>query len=107
MGKLRYSPEALADLEGILAYISADLDSPVAAQKTVRGILGRLSSLARFPYSGEALDGFVSVKTDYRRLVCGHYLAFYRVEKETVSVIRVIHGSRNYMKILFGEDIGS
>lgn len=107
MAKVRYSPEALADLEGILAYISADLDSPGAAQKTVRGILGRLSSLSRFPYSGKALDGFVSVKTDYRRLVCGHYLAFYRVERGAVSVIRVIHGSRNYMKILFGESIGS
>lgn len=89
-------------MQEILAYLSHELDSPIAGRNMVKMIRKRILSLTRFPNSGEALDGYVSVKTDYRRLVCGNYLAFYRVEPETVNIIRVIHGSRNYARVLFG-----
>lgn len=100
--KLVYTPDAITDLEKIKAYISEELDSPQAAQKTVNRIAKTASRLKRFPYSGESLDEYVSVKTDYRRLISGNYLVFYRVAQDCVHIIRVIHGSRNYARILFG-----
>lgn len=103
MHNIRYSPEARDDFKEILDYISDELDSPAAAKRTVRQIRERIRSLSRFPNSGEALDGYVSVKTGYRRLVCGNYLAFYQVEPRAVNIIRILHGSRNYIKILFGD----
>lgn len=102
--RVEYSPEAITDLEKIKAYISDELDSPNAASRILGKIMDAAGTLKRFPYSGESLDGYVSVKTDYRRLVSGNYLIFYRVAQDYVRIIRVIHGSRNYARILFGFD---
>jgi plasmid stabilization system protein ParE len=43
------------------------------------------------------------MKTDYRYLVCGNYLIFYKIEGDAVSVYRVLNGSssRDYLPILF------
>ena len=103
MGKIQYSPEAVNDLRNIHAYIFVDLASPIAAQNTVKKIRKQVQSLSRFPDIGERLDAHVSVKTDYRKLVCGNYIVFYRVESNNVHVVRVIYGGRNYMRILFGD----
>jgi len=45
----------------------------------------------------------VEIETDYRFLVCGNYLVFYRTEADSVFVDRVIYGRRDYIKILFDE----
>ena len=45
----------------------------------------------------------------YRRrlpLVCGDYLAFYRVDGDTVYVDRILYGRRDYMALLFGDETG-
>lgn len=103
MSKIRYSPSARADILAIMEYISSDLDSPQAARKTVNRIRRNILTLERFPRSGAPLDDYVSVKTDYRKLVCGNYLAFYRVEPGYVNIVRVLYGGRNWAKILFGD----
>lgn len=58
--------------------------------------------LAEFPNSGAPLAGAVGIETDYRYLVCGNYTAFYRVENETVYIVRILYGRRDFMRILFG-----
>jgi plasmid stabilization system protein ParE len=59
--------------------------------------------LADFPKSGPALSSVLNVETDYRFQVCGGYLTFYRLEQQTVYIVRVLYGKRDYMKLLFGE----
>lgn len=103
MNKLHVSPEALADLESIKCYISRDLASPQAAQKQVAGIVKRMRGLAEYPLKGAALSSILGMNTDYRYLVCGSYLVFYRCEKGSVFIVRVLYGRRDYMRILFGE----
>ena len=103
MAILHISPEAREDLQDIKEYISSELENPTAAQNVVSNIIKAMRSLEQFPDMGSPLSSVVDVPNDYRFLVSGNYLVFYRNDKDSVYVIRVIYGKRDYMKILFGE----
>jgi plasmid stabilization system protein ParE len=103
MAKIHISPEAANDLREIKEYIAAELENPAAAVSTVSKITKAIRGLAKFPDIGSYLSSKVSIPTDYRFLVVGSYLAFYRHERDDVYVIRVLYGKRDYIKILFGE----
>ena len=62
----------------------------------------KISEVPSFPNSAPALSGIVGFETDYRYLVCGNYTAFYRVQSETVYIVRVLYGRRDFMRVLFG-----
>ena len=101
MADIKFSPASLADLQQTKAYITDELCSEAAAIKTVAGITKNISMLSAFPESGAPLSSVVGFDTDYRFLVCGNYVAFYRYERETVYIIRVLYGRRDFMRILF------
>lgn len=101
--KLHISPEAQSDLQEIKEYITTELENPIAALNTVSEIIKAIRSLVNFPNSGAPLPSIMDVRTDYRFLVSGDYLAFYRYESDNVYVVRILYGRRDYMKILFGE----
>ncbi len=101
--KLYYSPLALRDLEDIRNYINDELTNPAAALNTVNTILDKLGRLRVFLETGSPLGAVITIETDYRFLVCGNYLAFYRSRGEDVYIDRIIYGRRDYVKILFGE----
>jgi plasmid stabilization system protein ParE len=103
MNKLFLSPEAKHDLENIKAYISDELENPVAALNVVSRITKNLQNLKDMPGIGPRLSSRIPFETDYRFLVCGKYLAFYRHEDKTVFVDRILYGGRDYVKILFPE----
>ncbi len=106
MAEIRFSPEAIDDLAETRRYITEELGSEASAKSTVRRILKDIRVLETFPELGAPLRSVVDFETPYRFLVCGNYTAFYRYEKNTVSVIRILYGRRNYMQILFGEPDG-
>ena len=100
--KIRISPKAQDDLAEIKSYISQELCNPQAATKLVSKIMKRIRGLSEFPEMGATLSSVIDIHTEYRFLVCGNYLVFYRLEDGNVFVSRVIYGKRNYMRILFG-----
>lgn len=100
---LHISPEALNDLQGIREYIDVELENPAAALNTVSRIISAIRNLLDFPAMGRSLSSVVDIPTDYRFLVSGSYLVFYRQEEDSVYVVCVLYGRRDYMKILFGE----
>jgi addiction module RelE/StbE family toxin len=102
MHKLGYSPEALNDLDEIFAYIQNELKNPAAAQKTMSGILDAIEKLRDFPETGSPLPSVTGIENDYRHLVCGGYIAFYRVDRAIVFIDRILYGRRDYLRILFG-----
>ena len=102
MNKLYYSPEALNDLDEIWEYIFEDLQNPTAAQNTVNGILNSIERLQDFSEIGPSLSSVTEVESDYRFLVCGNYLTFYRVKGEDAYIDRILYGRRDYLRILFG-----
>jgi len=102
MATLQFSPEAKNDLHDIKEYITVELDSPNAAISTIAKITKSIRTLASFPDRGIPLSSKVDIPNDYRFLVCGNYLAFYRHEGGIVNVIRILYGKRDYISILFG-----
>ena len=103
MTPIKFSPEAVKDLQEIQSYIANELCSQQAADRTVFKILNRIRSLSSFPEMGTPLSAVLSFDTNYRYLVCGHYTAFYRVEQDAVYIVRILYGRRDFMRILFGE----
>jgi len=102
MINLRYTPDAEDDLIEIKDYISEELNNPEAAIRIITTIAKRIRELQSFPLMGLNMSSIIDIETDYRYLVCGDYLAFYRIDEQNISIIRVLNGKRDYLKILFG-----
>jgi len=98
--RIEYSPIAILDIEQIGDYIEQEYTNPKAALDTVNKIQDKIDNLSDFPLIGATLSSIADIETDYRFLVCGNYLIFYRVE-EKVYIDRVLHGKRDYLAILF------
>lgn len=103
MTEIRFSPEAISDFQQTKTYISDELCNEQAAIRTIANIIKRIGMLADFPESGASLSSVLDFETDYRFLVCGNYTVFYRINNQTVNIVRVLYGRRNFMQILFGE----
>lgn len=101
--RIRINPVAMADVREIKAYIAED--NPVAAAKLGNAIYSEIEKLADFPEMGASLSAKINIKTDYRFLVCSAYLIFYKIEGEFVSIYRVLNGVRDYLSILFEEEL--
>ena len=99
---VQYSPQATQDLENIRDYILLEFANPEAALKTVEQIMDAVERLEVFPLSGAALASITGVESRYRFIVAGKYMVFYRVERESVYIDRVLYGKRDYFRVLFG-----
>ena len=103
MNKLHLSPEAQEDLSEIKAYIAEDLENPYAALSTVTEITKTIRMLQDHALIGTPLAAVADVNSDYRYLVSGSYMVFYRVSGKDVFVDRVLYGRRDYLRILFAD----
>ena len=103
MNSIHYSYEAMLDLIEIERYITEELESPKAAKNIVAKIVKHVRLLEDFPELGALLSSIVNFESEYRFLVCGKYLAFYRVAGSYIYIIRVLYGKRDYLSILFGD----
>lgn len=101
--KLRYTPEAMHDLHEIKRYISNVLQSPSAAKRIGRHILDTCAILKNQPKAGASVESKTNEKTDLRFFIIAKYLIFYKVEKSTVSVARILDGRQDYLQLLFRE----
>lgn len=103
MNKLHLSKEAQNDLIEIKAYIMEELENPDAALATVNRITKKIRILKNQAYAGTPLSSVADTESDYRFLVSGNYLVFYRVYEKDVYIDRVLYSRRDYMRILFGD----
>ena len=101
MNKLLFSPEAVNELDQIWTYINNELQNPAAAQKIVSDILDTMEKLQDLFELGPPLSSITEFESDYRFLVCGIYIVFYRMMGIDVHIDRVLYGRRNYISILF------
>lgn len=102
MNGLLISPAAQKDLMDIKQYISDELDNPVAAIRIVTKVTKRIKDLVDFPNMGALLSSKIKFETGYRYIVCDNYIVFYRFEGDSIYIDRVLHGKRDYIRILFG-----
>lgn len=102
MSKRKYTIRLLRaaeeDLNEIVTYIAAE--NPTAAEHMAAKIEKNISLLADNPYLGRIPEDEELLRVGYRFLVVQNYLIFYTVEKRTIFVYRIIHGARDYLRIL-------
>ena len=55
-----------------------------------------------FPGKGSRLEALIEYPTDYHYLVVKPNYVFYRVEGDTVRVIRILNEKQDFLQILFG-----
>lgn len=103
MNNLHLSQEAQRDLAEIKIYIEKELLNPSAALATVSKTTKNLRILREYANAGTPLSSIADVESDYRFLVSGNYLSFYRTYGNEVYVDRILYARRDYMRILFGD----
>ncbi len=101
MAEIVFSPEAVSDLREIKSYIREELANEQGAVNSIARIMKRIRLLSALPLSGAPLSSVADIETDYRFAVCGGYTVFYRYEGDTVYVVRVLYGRRDFMRVLF------
>lgn len=95
---------AKQDLLKIKAYITEELENPEAAVDVVAGIIDSYQRLKDFPQMGRKLSSRIEVTTDYRYLISGKYIIFYKMEDIYISIYRILYGKRDYTKLLWEEE---
>ena len=97
------SEEAQNDLLEIKAYIEEELLNPSAALATVSRITKSLRILQNYAQTGAPLSSIADIESDYRFIVSGNYISFYRAYDSEVFIDRILYARRDYMRILFGD----
>ena len=103
MNNLHLSEEAQNDLLEIKAYIEEELMNPSAALATVSRITKKLRLLQDHAQVGTPLSSIADIESDYRFIVSGNYISFYRACGNEVFIDRILYARRDYMRILFGD----
>jgi len=89
--KIRWSPEAAADFAGIVEYIHKE--NPSAGDRVTHAIYDSATSLESLPNRGRPgrIDGT-------RELVLAPlpFILVYRVKRDAVEIVRVLHGSQRW-----------
>lgn len=98
---IHYSVESRRDLDDIWDYIVSELQNRAAAERVVNRILDAVNCLEDFAEMGALLSSVTDVSGDYRFLVSGNYMVFYRVNGRDVYIDRILYGRRDYLRILF------
>ena len=88
--KVIVTDQADDDLMQIFSYLSAQ--SSQAAQSIAAGINRSFENLSSFPLSGSPR---ARLGQDVRSIVVSPYLILYAVRRDHVTILRVLHGSRD------------
>jgi plasmid stabilization system protein ParE len=95
--KVVYTAAAVTDLSQIGDWIAGD--SPRRAESFVDELVECCSSLSSLPRRWPLVPRFE--RLGVRRRPLGDYLIFYRPEDEQVTILRILHGARDYEAVLF------
>lgn len=95
--KVGYTTAARFDLVGIGAWIASD--NPVRAESFVSELQKACDALGCMPRAFQVI--IKRGKSQIRRKPYFDYLIFYRIKQETVEILHVLHGARDYEAVLF------
>jgi toxin ParE1/3/4 len=89
--KVDFSPDSVADLLGILDYISQQ--NPAAARKLVDRLEAACLNLAKMPNIGTMRDDLAS---GLRAFSQGNYIIYFlRTPTSRLRIVRIMHGARD------------
>ena len=97
--QVEYSKAAIRDLDRVWTEVfeaSKDLE---ITEKNITELLDKVEKKSDYPKSGSPLY-YENTFTGYYFVVFKAYLAFYRLEKDTILVDRVLFGNSDYLRKL-------
>ncbi len=102
--KIRYTRDAVDDLDSIFDYISED--NRVAATNMLGRIERAILKLADNPRMGSVLvtNDLSLIEPGYRHIFVKPYILFYRIGKNEIFISRVLHSRQDWMNLLFEND---
>lgn len=95
MKKVIFAPDALADLEGIGAYIAAD--NPARAESFLEELQDAAYKIADAPQAYRARD---DIAPGLCMAVKGRYVLLFRVRTDRIEIARILHGARDLSRIV-------
>lgn len=95
--KVVFTGEARRDLADIGDSIA--VDSPNRARSFVRELTLKARQLAEMPRAFPLVPRYET--SGVRRRPFGNYLIFYRAEKDQITIVHIMHGARDYERLLF------
>ena len=97
--KLRYTPQAIKDLENIQNYISVKLQNPEAAAGIIFRIAESAKQLKEQPHLGFEMSKKTGRDIPGRGLVSDQYIIIYDVT-DCISILRVIDTRVDFMRMI-------
>lgn len=100
--KVIVTGKAKAEIREIKNYIAKTLHEPRTADRILVKLLREVDSLETMPERYPLVRDDILSERGYRMAGVGNYLLFYTVDQteKTVNIVRVLHGSRNWMELL-------
>jgi toxin ParE1/3/4 len=92
------TPQADSDLDGIWRYIAIQSGSYEIADRLIDSIVDRILLVAAHPHIGRVRDE--DLRPGIRSFPVGDHIILYRIHKQYVLILRVLHGSRNIQSLL-------
>ena len=90
MVEVRWTPQAVDDLESITSFIAKD--SPYYARLFAIDALGAVDRLPKFPRSGRVVPELKNPVI--REILLGNYRIVYRLREELAEILTVYHGAK-------------
>lgn len=100
---LRYTPQALKDLDLVWDEVYKASKSFDITDKYINDLVHAISNKKQFPKSGTPLQ-YNGLFTGFYFITFKKYMAFYRIKDNYIEVIRVLYGKRDYLQILFPDN---
>ena len=88
--KIKWTLRSLNDLQDIYEFIAKD--SKRYAQMQIENIQDAVSQLPHFPVMGRIMPEFPHLP--YREIISGNYRIIYKIEKDLIVIMSVVHGRR-------------
>lgn len=98
MRRYALTPEAASDLREIRDYVLAE-GGPRAARRVLAAIVGACRSIAQVPGQGHRREDLTE-RGELRFRSVFSYLIVYRVDKNPLNVVAILHGKRDVRSAL-------
>mgnify|MGYP003309412738 CR=1 FL=1 len=94
------SPLAKKDLNSIYDYVWLDLYSKISASKLINDFYKAFDTISYFPKSFPVIDNEFLSSEILRKVVVRNYIILYYFENDTITIVRIVYGARDYENIV-------
>ncbi|MBU0279379.1 MULTISPECIES: type II toxin-antitoxin system RelE/ParE family toxin [unclassified Gemella] len=100
--QIEITSQAVEHLENIITYIKNDLNSPLAARKTLKKLKEGIEKLDIFPERNPKLSEEKYAKEGIRKILIENFYVYYWIdlENKSVQIIAIIYAKRDQLSAL-------